>query len=266
MTKSRQFWALFKFLAAINPMVWIMPLAIGAPLFIYKAISAFDVQMLYSLISVQNLFFVGFLGVWVLVPEMGQGSRGTSAAGSEFLLTRAVDRPVLYRARAALFYVTLFLIPLVSLAYSFREPELKITLFAKSAVQKCLVSIPGSTRIPNPSGSRLSLISIPQGNVLVDSWHLWMFAVTALGVQVLLALVHPLKHRTFIFFTVFLICIFSLPFEELKLMRADGASRMVLFFFSFAAHQAAFWIVTAFVLILGQLWCEHRFCRLDHSV
>jgi hypothetical protein len=266
MTKSRQFWALFKFLATINPLVWLMPFAIGVPLLLSKASSAAGVPILYSLTATQNLFFVGILGVWALVPEMGQGARGTWAAGSEFLLTRAVDRPVLYRARAALFYVTICVIPLACLAHSLREPELKFKLYAKSVVQKCLVSVPGSTQAPDPAGSNWSIISAPQGNVLVDSWQLWTFAVTALGIQVLLALVYPWKHRVFIFYAVFLFYVLAPLFAEFLFPRADGASYTNLFFFTFTAHQAAFWIVTAFVLVLGQLWGERRFCRLDHSI
>ena len=265
MTKSRQFWALFKFLATMGPIFWIMSLTIGLPLLLDEGDA---VPVLFSILLVQNLlvFFVGMLGVWALVPEMGLGASGTWAAGSEFLLTRAVDRPVIYRARAALLYVAIFLVPLASLTNSLREPELKVMVIAKSAVQKCLASVPGSTRAPDPSGSKGSVITMPQGNVMVSLWRLWIFAVAGFGVQVLGALVYPLKHRAFIFSAVFLLCVFAPIFAEFQLPRADGAAHMVLFFCSFVAHQAAFWIVTALVLILGQLWCEHRFCRLDHSV
>jgi hypothetical protein len=256
MTKSRQFWALFRFLARIDPILWIIPLTmIGLPLLFNEANA---VPGLFPILSAQLPLVVGILGVWAL-------SRGIWAGGYEFLLTRAVDRPVVYRVRAALFYVAIVLVPLASLAHSLREPELKVMVIAKSAVEKCLVSVPGSTRVPDPSGSRGSVITMPRGNVMVNSWRLWIFAVTAFGVRVLLAMVYPLKHRVVIFCAVFLVCVLAPLFEEFQLQRADGASRMVLFFFSFVAHQTAFWIVTAIILILGQLWCEHRFCRLDHS-
>jgi hypothetical protein len=34
-------------------------------------------------------------------------------------------------------------------------------------------------------------------------------------------------------------------------------------FYSFAAHQTAFWIVTVPMFIVGQFLCERRFARLE---
>jgi len=36
-----------------------------------------------------------------------------------------------------------------------------------------------------------------------------------------------------------------------------------MFFFSFVAHQPLFWFLAALAFILGELWCERRFARLE---
>jgi hypothetical protein len=34
-------------------------------------------------------------------------------------------------------------------------------------------------------------------------------------------------------------------------------------FFRFAAYQSSFWILALAAVIVGQLWCERRFVRLE---
>jgi hypothetical protein len=45
--------------------------------------------------------------------------------------------------------------------------------------------------------------------------------------------------------------------------RMDTLPSMEHLFFTFAAHQAVFWVLTALALILGQFWCERRFAGLE---
>jgi fermentation-respiration switch protein FrsA (DUF1100 family) len=90
-----------------------------------------------------------------------------------------------------------------------------------------------------------------------------MFAISALTVQVVLLLIYPLKHRTFVFYAIFMGGIFVPLWITLH-----GSGKPTLpftenLFFTFTAHQAAFWTLTALTLILGQFWCERRFASLE---
>jgi len=265
MNKVKQFWALFKFQTTINPFVSFVLIAFIPPFFLTGAYPLSYHPNLSSLLTVQNLFFVGFLGAMVLAPErfLSGASNATQFSGTEFLLTRALDRPVLYRSRAAFWYILVFLMPLVSLFYSLKNPDLKVTEYSNIAQQLCLSHVPGSTLEPDPSGNRFPLIVIPQGNVLVEKWHFWMFAVTALSVQALLLLLYPFKHRMLIFYTLFMSSIFVPLIFDLHHIREQVPSHMERLFFSFAAHQPFFWILTGLTFVLAQLWCERRFARLE---
>jgi len=201
------------------------------------------------------------IGMWALAPEMAQrwGVNSGWSSGTEFLLTRAIDRPVLYRSRAAYFYLLVFLMPLVSLLYSLGSPDLKATEYSKPAQQECLSHVPGSALEPNPSGSLSPLISIPRGKVLVAEWYFWMFAASALIAQALLLLLYSFKHRSFIFYALFTSAAFVPLFIDLHRTHAETTPHLEHFFFFFAAHQPLFWILTALLFIFAQLWCERRF-------
>jgi hypothetical protein len=264
MNKTKQFWALLKFQTTINPFVWFLLLAFGGPLFFMEDFSSSYHPNLPSQLMTQNLFMVAMAGLWIIAPEMAQpwGTTGWSS-GTEFLLTRAIDRPVLYRAKAAFLYFFVLLTPMVSVAYSLKHPDLKATEYSAIAQKECLSHVPGAVLEPNPNGSKSPLIVIPQGNVLVEEWHFWMFAASAFGIQVLLLTIYPSKHRTFIFYAIFMIGIFVPLWINLHSSRQETLPSMERLFFNFAAHQTVFWVLTAFALILGQFWCERRFASLE---
>jgi hypothetical protein len=202
MNTRKQFWALLKFQATINPFVWFLLLAFGGPLFFIGDFSKYHPN-LPSQLMIQNLFMVAMAGLWIISPEMAQpwGTTGWSS-GTEFLLTRAIDRPVLYRAKAAFLYFFVLLTPMVSVIYSLKHPDLKATEYSPLAQQECLSHVPGAVLEPNPNGSRSPLIAIPRGNVMVEEWHFWMFAVSSFGIQLLLLTIYPLKIEH-LFFTLF---------------------------------------------------------------
>jgi hypothetical protein len=266
MTKTKQFWTLFKFQTTINPFIVFMLIALISPLFFIGGFSNSYHPNLYFLLNVQNLFFVGILGLWTLAPEMAQlgGAAATAwGSGTEFLLTRAIDRPILYRARAVFFCLLVFVTPLTSLLCSLQNPDLKVTEYSAMAQKQCLQDVPGSALEPNPSGNHSPLIRIPRGNVLIEEWHFEMFIVSALLVQALLLLLYPFKYRAFIFYALFMDSILVTLLADLHYLKAATPPIMERLFFIFAAHQMAVWILTALVLILGQLWCERRFTRLE---
>ncbi len=265
MNSAKQLWSLFKFNTTMNPFIWFMLFGLDMPLFIpYLTGSSYHTH-LSSLLQVQTLFMLGLAGMWILAPEMAQswGANTGSFAGTEFLLTRAIDRPILYRSRSMFLYLLVLLIPLLSLLYSHSNPDLKVTEYVKSAQQLCLSSVPGAVLQPNPSGSRSPLISIPGGNVLVQQWQIWIFAVCSLAVQALLLVIYPLKRRLLIFYTLFLTSVFVPLFFDFHDIHHDSPVTMERLFFLFAAHQPLFWILTTAVFLFTQLACERRFTRLE---
>jgi hypothetical protein len=265
MNKTKQFWALLKFQATATPFLWIMPLVFATPLLFSLIISVPYVPDLSSLLSVQNLFFVGLLGVWVIAPEMNQvgATNSTWSPGTEFIITRAIDRPILYRARAALLYLLVLAMPLASLLHAVGKPDLKVTEFSAATRQECLSHVPGATLVPDPEGSKTPVISIPQGSLLVESWQFWQFVVVALGAQALLLSLYTLKHRVVIFYVLFMACIFAPLVFFVRSIGKHTPSLMMTLFFAFAAHPITFGALTVLALVVGELWCERRFASLE---
>lgn len=266
MNTGKQFWALLRFQTAVNPFIWLVPIALGAPLFLTGNYPAWYHPNLSSFLTVHNLFFVGLLGMWALAPEMTRPWRANVdwSSGTEFLLTRAIDRAILYRSRTAFLYILVFSIPIVNISLALTHPDVKVTEYSQITQQKCLRHVPGSALEPDPRGSSAPLISIPRGNVLVEVWHLWLFALTALTVQILFLFLHPFKHRLFISYAIFMILVFLPLAYDLRHLNSGRPTFMERVFFSFAAHQVAFWILTSLALIICQLWCELRYARLEH--
>jgi len=269
MNKTKQFWALFKFQTMINPFMIIMPLMFAMPLYmkyITGSIGHDYHPSLDLLLSNQNLFFVGFIGVILLAPEVFQfGASGAAwSSGTEFLLTRAVDRHLLLRARVAFFYLLILAIPSATFFVALKNPDLQISEYHKLSYQAVLNQVPGSIAAPDEKHKKTQEITIPNGNALVESCHLWVFLFTAIGTQVLIFLIYPLKYRRWIFWTIYLGVIF-IPLFGLRntALRDEKLSSNEMFFFSFVAHQPLFWFLAALAFILGELWCERRFARLE---
>jgi hypothetical protein len=218
-------------------------------------------------ISNQNLFFVGFVGVMLLAPEIMR-SGATSAAwptGTEFLLTRAVDRYLVLRARTVFFYVLVLAIPLFALVASLRNPGLQIREYDKVLHQQILERIPGSASAPADRDERTDIITIPKGKALVEGWHSWQFLSLAIGTQLFILLIYPLKYGKYILWTTYLGLIFVPLLTIMSIgYKSGGASSGESMFFAFVAHQTLFWIITIAALLLGQLWCERRFARIEH--
>jgi hypothetical protein len=272
MKTANQFWALLKFQSTINPFIWAMPIAFGLPLFLTRALPDSYHPSLSSLLTVQNLFFVGIFGSMVIAPERFQWGAANAAwnPGSEFLLTRAIDRPILYRSKATFLYVLVLLMPLMSVYYSLEKPDLRVTEYSDAARQQCLSNVPGSRLEKDPSGNRYPLIFLPRGNVLIEEWHCWSFLAAIVGVQVLLLLLYALKYRILFFYVFFMGSIFVpliwdllWTFHNIHVGKPTSTSLGEGPFFFFASHQLLFWSLTALAVIAGQLWCERRFAQLE---
>lgn len=266
MNKTKQFWSLFKFQAMLNPFIVFMPLMFAMPLGItYFMGSTHGYHpSLELLLSNQNLFFVGFIGVMLLAPEIFQGMNSVYFNGTEFLLTRAIDRPLLYRARISFFYLLVLAVPIVVFITSLRTPELQVSEYRKITHQQILAQIPGSISAPADKHGRSDEITIPNGNILVAGWHLWMFLLAAVGTHALINLIYPLKYRRFIFWAVYLGVIFT-PLLGLRNLSSQNellapTERAFLFF---ATHQLLLWSFAAASVLISQLWCERRFTGME---
>jgi hypothetical protein len=271
MNTTMQFWALFKMQTKINPAMWFMPLIFGMPLFVPLITGTIHMKSYHSdftiLLMNQNLFFVAIFGAMIVAPERfmyGATSLVSSYSGTEFLLTRAIDRPVLYRAKAAVLFTLVLSLPLIGILYSLKDPDLVVSEYSTTVQQQCLANVPGSAILPPDKDHRTpNLISISRGNVLVAQWQFWVMLVTALLLQFAILALYPFKYAKWIFWILFM----SLAFSPLiGLMTSNGKGHVydnVQLFFDFAGHQVLFWCVTAVLFVLGQLWCERRFARME---
>ena len=267
MNRTKQFWALFKFQTSISPYIWFMPLAFGAPFFLPLLLPTAKYHSSLSTIfmSNQNLFFVGIFGAMVLAPEkfqMAASNLVSTYYGSEFILTRAIDRPVLYRAKAAVLYLLVLTLPCLAIANSLRNPDLTVSEYSKVVQQQCLAAVPASVLIPASKKDYQPLIAIPRGNILVAEWQLWVMLLAAIALQLLILILYPFKYGKVIFWVLYFGLIL-VPLFDLTHIGKDEATVNEQLFFSFAGHQSLFWILTASAFVFTQLWCERRFAQLE---
>ena len=268
MNNAKQFVSLFRFQSTINPFIWWMPLVFSVPLvmlFINGSIPNYHPGFSMLLFN-QNLFFVGILGSMILAPEKFQFGGANLIAnyfGSEFVLTRAIDRPILYRARAALFYLLILTLPCFGVLSSLKSPDLIVNEYSTPIQQQAVSHLPGSSlAAPDYNKTRLSLIAIPRGNVLVAEWQLWMFVDSALALQVMMLLLYPVRYGKIIFWIVFF-GLMIVPLFDVFNWHRDLPTMYERAFFQFGAHPVSAWILTACLLIPAQLWCERRFAQLE---
>jgi hypothetical protein len=269
MTTFKQFLTLFRFQSTVNPYIWFMPLAFATTLFIpyiHGLVPGNYHPGFTSLFSNQNLFFIAIFGTSILAPEkyqFGNSALMSSYFGNEFLLTRAVDRPIVYRAKIALLYLLVLAIPLLGIAQSVRNRDLIVTEYSKPVQQLCLAQVPGSSLLPPDRDHRApTLIAIPNGNVWVAEWNLWVFVTAALTMQLLIILLYPYRRGKVVFWIVYFGFILVPLFDLVHFARNDPTVNEELFF-AFAGHPWLAGILTTAVFISAQLWCERRFAQLE---
>jgi hypothetical protein len=268
MNKLGQFWALFKFQAVLKPYIIMFPLALSTSIWIpYLTLGKAYHPGLDLLLSNQNLFFVAWIGFMLLDPEGFQpgGYAAIWPSGSEFLLTRAVDRRLVLRARSAFFLLLVLAIPLCAFLARLQSPRLIITEYNKIDHQQAMDRLPGSIPVPPDKNGISNEIMIPNGNILVDAWRIWLFLALAIASQVFILLMFPLKYRRYISWAVIMLIVL-LPLGRLFLTAGahfEGPASNETLFFVFVAHQWLFWLAAILALPLSQLWCERRFSSLE---
>jgi hypothetical protein len=218
------------------------------------------------LLPVQNLYFVFMIGAMVVAPEAFYAVVAQmSASGSEFLLTRAVDRHLILRARIAFFYLLILAVPCMIVMGALTKPDLQIGEYHKTLNAQIVANLPGSIAAPPDKYGGLDEITVPRGNLLLEGWHLWILLISGLVLQMTIILVYPFKYRRFVLWTLFLGIVLLPIFFDLRNVgiNDENPTWSEALFFSFVAHQPLLWILTSLALILGQIWCERRFARLE---
>ncbi|MGA3172001.1 MAG: hypothetical protein ABSE62_13420 [Chthoniobacteraceae bacterium] len=270
MNKIKQFLALLKFQVFITPLPFLvfMPFVLVMPYYIPYFLSRSVHEYhpgLDQLITNPNIFMVGIIGLMILIPEISRGEMYLSQwpTGTEFLLTRAVDRYLVFRARSAVFYFVLLITPLAGLCAP-HDSSLQIEEYGKISHQQLLDRIPGSIAAPADKFGRLGDITIPNGITLVDSWHVWQILSLAIVIQLFAVLIYKQKYRRYILWISYIVLIYVSIFVLTAHTPKDGSlSDDETMFLSFAAHQTLFWIVTIAALLFGQLWSERRFAGFE---
>ena len=257
MNTAKQFWTLLRFQVVVTPFVWVLPIAFCTPLlFMWQEAPSLNLLML-----TQNLFLVALLGGLILVPEIFAASScaQTGGLGTEFIMTRAVDRKIVARAKGALFYVVVWVAPVAIVLYSLWRPDLHVVIYPKLAQLDGLSHIPGSSLVIE-KGGRLNVVSIRSGYVLIAAWRAWVVLMLALIVQGFVYFIHPFRHRRYCFWAMLLLVSLA---PMLSTFQRSSMPWDEYLFFRFAAYQSSFWILALAALIVGQFWCERRFVRLE---
>ena len=283
MKKMHQFWTLLKFQIRTNHGIFALPI-----IFIICALSShfsgthdifehnLDFQLSQTLWMVMAFFFIP----QVLAPELSFIRSGTVTRelATVFLLTRATDRYLILRSRSALCYALILITPLSLLYFSLSDPRLDLKESDPQTYYMVLHQVPGSTQVQSMSGvdssghsitlsDRNELLSIPSGKTMIASWRLCLFSCLIAFTQAFILLICQLRFQQLLLYgfgflmlllpmLIVMLCV-SLNFD-LHYNTLDEVP-----FIFFASHQILCWLIAIAFLILGQIWSESRFSRLE---
>jgi hypothetical protein len=264
MNSTKQLRALIKFHIS-SPSIWLVAAALGIPALGSYLLNerAFPLP-LYLQVQGENLALIGVFTAFFIAPERFLSSnQSTWTSGTEFLLTRAVDRSILYRSRAMLLYLMVLIFPLISILVALRSPDLIVTELSAKVQPECLSNLPGSTLLSEIYGLPPTRIFIPQGSVLIALWHFWLSLVAIIMFQALLLILSSMRWKRFIFFAL-LGAFFFGSFQSDSYFDEIGSTTLYeRLFFAFIANQALFWVATVCLILPKQLWFERHFARLE---
>jgi hypothetical protein len=269
MNTAKQFWSLFKFQQSVNPFLLCLPLIIVIPYLTTTFLGAgrSSYLSLSYLLSNQNIYFVAIFAVMWLAPEIMRRGNTTVpwTGGTEFILTRAVDRRIVARARLALFYLVILIVPLGAMAYSVGHPSLTVSEYDSGVRQKVLAEVPGSKPVANIDDLHPNTISIPNGELLLSGWRLWSMLACAILVQAAVHLIYPWKFRRALAWSLYALFIF-LPLLPIFVTRNPGQLTFIQnWFFTYASHPTLCWLVALVVFLSAQLWSERRFASMEQN-
>ncbi len=263
MSKTKQLWTLLRFQLAINRSALLLLMMSGFPYIITVIGSVFFsfriknfTPDLEFLIRNSLVYFVAISAPALLNPDFPQlGKRNTAwESSTEFLLTRAVDRRILYRARALLFYILLLAIPVLGFFAFLRNPNLSLFEYNESIYQQILRHVPGSLPGPPGQNGRDTEIFIHHGYLLITLWRIWLpLCLGALTLSVMTC-IGKFKYGWLLFLPfAFALLFFGFQVSFLHSGTLDLNSTL---FFIFASHQSLCWLIAIPTLALSLLWYE----------
>ncbi len=219
MSKIKQLWALVRFQLAMKPILFFLLMAGGFP-YILTIIGFFVSRNskftppLELMMGNQTLYMAAIFAPLLLAPDLGGPGKtnGIGASGTEFLLTRAIDRPLLFRSRSLLFFFLLLAIPLIGLVGSWNYPDLQISESNHSFYEQVLNHLTGSITGAADKEGRNTAITIQKGNILLALWYIWLPLGVGSISLLLLTLFRKFKYGSLFFLPlVFAMIFFSFP-------------------------------------------------------
>lgn len=221
MKTPSQFWTLFRFHAFASPWIWVMPLAMGF-------LGFFGANRFYGDLSTVLVFFNQLFWMPLLIAAMAflpefflsgswttpQTQQQVQTYGADFMLTRAVDRSLVFRVRGILFWCIIMIAVASWIIVALFNPGFDLLLSAHTGAatqaQYYLHHLPGSFVAKTAENGDLT-IRAPMGNFEIKV----LMGIATLGVSalwlVLLPLVARLSNRQWIYRGVFLTVIVAAP-------------------------------------------------------
>jgi len=261
MSKTKQLFALFQFSQTMNFYVWIIAFMTAIPYLIFVFDRSSYSPSLSLLTSNQTYYFIMFYGAGLVLPELsifGFKNQATGG-GADFLLTRAVDRHLVFRARSALFYFVVVIIPGLAFLCALSFPELRVSEYDKLVRDAILTHIDGAQYHREGYSD---ILTIPHGHALVAAWSLFCGIFLVLMTQTVLVLLARVPFRTFIFFALTFSIVFS-PLFVFSRSSIHSINFTENAFLHFAQHPVLWTSLLAVAVVASQLWCERRFRKME---
>lgn len=220
MKPFQQFLTLLRFHATASPWIWIFPVAFGLQPCIMIMVGQNWRDLTISLSSAPMLWMTPvLLAVFIFTPELLAGMRSTTpqtqqqvqSFSAEFLLTRPVDRPVLFHARMALFWVLVLLPILLLLALALWRPAVNIEVPLKppGSGEIYLKNLPGATVTKTTKSTEVITSSVGR---LAIAGSLSLLAVgLAAFWQSFVFFILRLRYARVIFWTAFIVGVAGMP-------------------------------------------------------
>jgi hypothetical protein len=264
MKPTQQFFALLRYHVLASPWIVLIPLAFGVqPVLILSMGSNWNSLMTpmssLTMLTVTPIFVASLV---FAAEKIFAGTPGTTAQTNlqsqsyspDFLLTRAIDRPILFRARSVVYWLLIILPFLVLLGMAIWKPALEIEMPLKlpNRAEYYLSHLPGAEIVKTTKSTQV--VGSSYGNIgLAASMILFCLAAAAIWQAVVFSIL-KLPFRKVIVFGVFFASIASGPF----LMRRGGDATIS------NSEVAVIWVMNHFlvsaVIVLGLAVASYFYC------
>ena len=120
--------------------------------------------------------------------------------------------------------------------------------------------LPGSIAGPPDTDGKLKDISIPNGNILLGSWRIWLPLCIGILTLTFLTLARKFKYGSWLF-SLFAFALLFLMLQGVfshlgTSSRGDGLDWNTSLFFFFSSHQSLCCLITLPALFLSLFWYE----------